>query len=120
MKLYSKDGVELHKHTNKSGTRYKLYVKDTYYPFAKLPTTPNSKSEFSRDGGKEYVHEHDPMIPRVKYTCKTCGHTSMQAEILKKCMIICTDCKGVMTPPVRKKREVVSKRAIKRKGLERF
>ena len=122
MKLYSKDGVELHQHTNKSGTRYKLYVKDAYYPFVKLPTTPNSKSEFSNSGGREYVKEHDPMIPRVKYTCMKCGHTSMQAASLTLMggIVICTDCKGEMLPPVKKKREVVSKRAIKRKGMERF
>jgi len=122
MKLYSKDGVELHQHTNKSGTRYKLYVKDKYYPFAKLLTSPNSNSEVSKTAGNEYVHEHDPDIPRVKYTCMKCGHTSMQAAslVLKSGIVICTDCKGEMLPPAKKKREVVSKRAIKRKGMERF
>ena len=118
MKLYSHKGVELHKHTDSKGTQYKLYVKDHYYPFAKLPTKVNSNSEFIRTAGITFVHEHDPNIPRVKYTCMTCGHTSMEAEALKACIVICTDCRGEMTPPVRKKR--VYKEVISRKGFLRI
>jgi hypothetical protein len=120
MKIYSKQGVELHKHTNQSGTVYKLYVHNKYYPFPKLTTAPNSNSEFSNKDTRAFIKEKDDGIVRVKYVCQVCGHTSMEAEALKACMVICTDCKGIMLPPVKVKKLQTIKKLVRRKGMERF
>lgn len=113
MKIYSKNGIDLHKHTNQHGTRFRLYVHGKYYPFPKLPL--NSKTEFT------HVRPKDESIVRVKYVCPRCKHTSMEAECLKACDVICTECRSIMLPPVKVKRlRTMKKLAARRKGMERF
>ena len=112
MKIFSKNGVDLHKHSNQHGTRYRLYVHGKYYPFPKLSPSLNSKTELTK--------VVDESIVRVKYVCTKCGHTSMEAEVLKACDVICTNCRSIMLPPVKVKRAQTIKKLARRRGLERF